>query len=79
MLKVRIIGDVVIMELMHDKGLALDDIVKGLHKLTLKGMFPVNTKAKVIEDLSEIEYRLSLGGIEKIQVAALIGIFNVCK
>eukprot|EP00826_Nyctotherus_ovalis_P051034 TRINITY_DN6341_c0_g1_i2.p1 TRINITY_DN6341_c0_g1~~TRINITY_DN6341_c0_g1_i2.p1 ORF type:complete len:103 (-),score=26.71 TRINITY_DN6341_c0_g1_i2:34-342(-) len=44
-----------LIQLMHDKGLALDDIMNGVYRLVSGGEFPVRTKAKLIEDMSEIE------------------------
>jgi DNA polymerase III delta prime subunit len=64
---------------MRNKGLALEDIIKGMHKLVLQTQFPMKMKALIIEEISEIEYRLSFGGIEKIQVAAFIGSFINCR
>ena len=63
----------------RDKGLAVEDIIKGLHKLVLATQFPVKMKAQIIEEISEIEYRLSFGGLEKVQVAALVGTFVLCR
>lgn len=65
----------VLTQLMHDKGLALDDIINGVYRLVSGGKFSMEIKARLIEDMSEIEYRLSLGGMEKIQIAALVGSF----
>ncbi len=71
--------EIVINKMMHEKGLALDDVIKGLHKLVLATQFPMKMKAAIVEDMSEIEYRLSFGGLEKIQVAALVGTFINCR
>jgi len=60
---------------MHNKALALEDIVKGLHKMILSTQFPMKMKASLIMEMAEIEYRLSFVGLEKIQVAALVGAF----
>ena len=64
---------------MRDKGLALDDILKGIHKLVLATQFPMKMKAMIVEDLSDIEYNLSFGGMEKLQVAAIISAFIKCR
>ena len=74
-----IIIHIVINGLMHDRGLALEDIIKGLHKHVLATQFPTKMKAAIIEDMAEIEYRISFGGQEKIQVAALVGTFINCR
>lgn len=63
------------LKLMKEKGLALEDILKGVHKLVMLTQFPMKMKAQIVENMSEIEYRLSFGGLEKLQVSALAGIF----
>ncbi len=61
--------------LKKEKGLAVEDIIKGMHKLVLATQFPTKMKAQMVEELGEIEYRISFGGLEKIQVASLVGTF----
>lgn len=70
---------IVLLGLMRDKGLALDDVLRGVHKMVLETQFPGKMKALIVEEISEIEYKLSFGGIEKIQVAAFVAAFINCR
>ncbi|ODQ54700.1 DNA replication factor [Saitoella complicata NRRL Y-17804] len=55
------------------KGLALQDILGGVYE-QLEGVgLPVQVRVTVLERLAEIEYRLSTGSTEKIQLSAMIG------
>eukprot|EP00831_Metopus_contortus_P080994 TRINITY_DN8414_c0_g1_i2.p2 TRINITY_DN8414_c0_g1~~TRINITY_DN8414_c0_g1_i2.p2 ORF type:complete len:144 (+),score=35.59 TRINITY_DN8414_c0_g1_i2:174-605(+) len=64
-----------ITRLKKEKGLAVEDIIKEIHRRVVSTQFPISMKARLIEEMSEIEHKLSLGGLEKIQVGALAAVF----
>ena len=57
------------------KSLALEDIVRDLHKCVMETNFEENMKMFLISRLSEIEFRLSHGINERAQVASVVGAF----
>lgn len=57
------------------KGLALGDILEGLTDMLAARELPPTQRAKLVDGMSQIEWRLSSGGNEKIQVSALAGVF----
>ena len=61
------------------KGLALQDIITEIHLLVQRIEFPNNIKIEVLEKLAEIEYRLSAGCSEKLQMSAMISAFHATK
>ena len=61
------------------KGLALQDIITEIHLLVQRIEFPNPIKIQVLENLAEIEYRLSAGCSEKLQVSAMIAAFQATK
>jgi len=65
-----------ISKLQREKGIALQDVITQLHLLVHKFDFSDDVKMKILEQMSNIEYQLSFGGLEKIQLQALIGSFQ---
>ena len=62
-------------ELKTTKSLALEDILRELHKCVMETNFSDDIKIKLIERLSEIEFRLASGANERTQVASVVGAF----
>ena len=57
------------------QSLALDDIIRDLHKCIMKTEFNEHMKMFLIGRLSEVEYRLAYGASEKAQIASVVGSF----
>ena len=62
-------------EIKVTKSLALEDIIRDLHKLIMETQFTEQMKMFLICRLSEIEFRLSHGVNEKAQIASVVGAF----
>eukprot|EP01132_Coremiostelium_polycephalum_P006631 gene6631-8203_t len=62
-----------IIELKKKKGLSLPDIIKGLSIKILKMDIDQILISNMINHLSEVEYNLSIGASEKLQLGSLIG------
>jgi replication factor C subunit 3/5 len=58
-----------------ERGFSLTDIIREVHKSVMEIKFPEKMKIALIKQLSEIEYRLSQGASEKVQVGALVAAF----
>jgi hypothetical protein len=63
----------------HDNGYALNDIVTELSLLVSKLDLPDIVIGHIIDKLSTLEYRLSHGVSDKIQIGALVGAFTVAR
>ena len=63
----------------HDNGYALNDIVTELSLLVTKLDLPDIVVSHILDKLSTLEYRLSHGVSEKIQIGALVGAFTVAR
>lgn len=57
------------------KGIALADILTEVHKYMEKIDFPPNVAIFLLKEIAEIEYRLTIGTSEKLQLGALVGLF----
>jgi len=68
-----------IQELKTLKGLALNDILTEVHKFVHRIEFPFETLIRLLDKMAEIEYRLSLGANETIQLTGLISSFQFVK
>lgn len=68
-----------IMEIKTTKGLALVDIVTGIHELVAMIDLPQAVRIFLYERLADLEWRLSSATSEKIQVGALVGIFRLAS
>lgn len=62
-------------QLKISKSLALDDIVRDLHKAVMETQFTEQMKMFLVGRLSEIEFRLAHGINEKAQIASVVGAF----
>ena len=63
------------MELKYSKSLSLEDIVGEIHKCVMKTKLTDEMKMFLVSRMAEIEYRLSQGSNEKVQVSSLVGSF----
>lgn len=68
-----------IMELKTTKGLALQDILSEVHSYVHKVDLPMHIRIHLLEKMAEVEYRLSSGTSEKIQLSSLIAAFQVTR
>lgn len=62
-----------------EKGLALADLITEVFNYCQNVKFPANMRVMLLDELSFIEYRLASGCSEKVQLGALIGIFQLSK
>lgn len=72
-----IIVDILTMKTL--KGLALQDLLTELYEFVRYTQFPANTKVFLVETMGEIEQRLNAGCDEKIQLGALVSVFQAGK
>ncbi|KJE89505.1 replication factor C 5 [Capsaspora owczarzaki ATCC 30864] len=63
-------------ELKLQKGLALQDILREVHEFMARIEFPANVRIYLLKQLADIEYRLSAGTNERIQLGSLVAVFN---
>ncbi|EGV93138.1 Replication factor C subunit 5 [Cricetulus griseus] len=68
-----------IMELKTLKGLALHDILTEVHLFVHRVDFPSSVRIHLLTKMADIEYRLSVGTSEKIQLSSLIAAFQVTR
>jgi len=61
------------------KGLALQDILTEVHVYVHRIDFPIHVRIHLLEKMADIEYRLSAGTSEKIQMSSLIAAFQVAR
>lgn len=64
-----------IQQLRTSKGLALQDILTEVHKFMERIDFPPHVRIFLLRGIAELEYRLSLGTNEKLQLGALVSLF----
>jgi len=57
------------------RGIALADIMSEVHLYLEKIDFPPSVRIYLLKEMAELEYRLAIGTSEKLQLAALVGIF----
>ncbi|GAA5877554.1 hypothetical protein JCM1840_005841 [Sporobolomyces johnsonii] len=62
-----------ISSLKAEKGLALQDIIQGIYDFALTVEFSAPTRVYFLDQLAQVEHRLSTGGSEKLQLTALLG------
>lgn len=62
-----------------EKGIAMADIVSEVFKFSQTVEFPRATRVFLNEQLADIEYRLTSGCSEKIQLSSLISAFQLGK
>ncbi|GAA5975876.1 hypothetical protein JCM5350_000764 [Sporobolomyces pararoseus] len=56
-----------------EKGLALQDIIQGIYDFAATVEFSKVTRVYFLDQLAQVEHRLSTGGSEKLQLTALLG------
>nr|CAB3451234.1 unnamed protein product [Digitaria exilis] len=61
------------------KGLALVDIIREVTMFVFKIQMPSDVRVKLINDLADIEYRLSFACNDKLQLGALISTFTTAR
>ncbi|VAI49801.1 unnamed protein product [Triticum turgidum subsp. durum] len=61
------------------KGLALIDIIREVTMFVFKIKMPSNVRVKLINDLADIEYRLTFACNDKLQLGALISTFTTAR
>ncbi|KAF8315385.1 P-loop containing nucleoside triphosphate hydrolase protein [Clavulina sp. PMI_390] len=59
-----------------DKGLALQDLLTATHQYIDRLDLPKQSRVYLLTELANIEYRISCGATEKIQLSGLIGAFK---
>jgi replication factor C subunit 3/5 len=59
-----------------EKGLALIDILDNVFQKTAGLDIPNKSRIYLLENLADIEYNLSVGTSEKIQLTAMVGVFK---
>lgn len=60
-----------------EKGLALQDIIQAIYELLDSLTFPSQARVYLLDQMAQVEHRLSTGGNEVIQSTALLGAFKV--
>ncbi|KAK6938386.1 Replication factor C, C-terminal [Dillenia turbinata] len=68
-----------ISEIKTRKGLALIDIVREVTMFVFKIKMPADVRVQLINDLADIEYRLSFGCNDKLQLGSLISSFTKAR
>eukprot|EP01087_Luapelamoeba_hula_P015889 TRINITY_DN4813_c0_g1_i3.p1 TRINITY_DN4813_c0_g1~~TRINITY_DN4813_c0_g1_i3.p1 ORF type:complete len:260 (-),score=27.57 TRINITY_DN4813_c0_g1_i3:49-828(-) len=61
------------------KGLALADILGVLNVIVQKIDLSPETRIFLLDHMAQMEYRLALGGTEKAQLGALVGVFQLVR
>jgi len=61
------------------KGLSGEDVVVQLHRAMLGMDIPNAEKVRLIDRIGEIDFRMTEGANERIQLEALFGIFCSCR
>ncbi|KAG3287709.1 RFC5-containing [Ictidomys tridecemlineatus] len=67
------------MELKTLKGLVLHDILTEIHLFVHRVDFPLSVRIHLLTKMADMEYRLSVGTSEKIQLSSLIDAFQVTQ
>ncbi|CAG5125534.1 unnamed protein product [Candidula unifasciata] len=67
------------LQLKNQKGLALADIVTELHTYVHRIDLPLHVRMQLLEKMADIEYNLAAGTSEKIQLAALVAVFQITR
>ncbi|KAL9229228.1 hypothetical protein vseg_004715 [Gypsophila vaccaria] len=68
-----------ISEIKTAKGLALVDIIREVTMFAFRIKMPANVRVQLINDLADIEYRLSFGCVDKLQLGSLIASFTTAR
>jgi replication factor C subunit 3/5 len=65
-----------ILDTCSTKGYALADVLHDLTPLVTSKDFPPGVLADLLDGMSNVEYRLSFGTDEKLQIGSLVGVFT---
>jgi len=57
------------------RGLALTDILEGIHAYIMRVHYPAEVRVFLVEGLADLEHRLAAGTSDTLQLGALVGIF----
>ncbi|KAL8167225.1 hypothetical protein V2J09_008724 [Rumex salicifolius] len=68
-----------ISEMKTRKGLALVDITREVTMFVFRIKMPADVRAKLVNDLADIEYRLTFGCNDKLQLGSLIATFTSAR
>lgn len=68
-----------LLQTIKENGYALADIVTELSRLVAQLDLPDKVLGHLVDKLSCIEYRLSHGVLDKIQIGALVGAFAIAR
>lgn len=68
-----------ISEMKTRKGLALVDIIREVTMFVFRIKMPADVRVRLINDLADIEYRLSFGCNDKLQLGSLIASFTKAR
>ncbi|MBW0501505.1 hypothetical protein O181_041220 [Austropuccinia psidii MF-1] len=66
-----------IQDIKINHGLALQDIISGIYDYLRTVIFERPAQIYILDQLSQIEHRLSTGGTEKLQLSSLLGSFKI--
>lgn len=69
----RTLSHTAIQSLKVERGTALTDLLNGVYDMVLHLELPPNARAYLLDQMAQIEYRLSTSASERIQLAALLG------
>lgn len=62
-------------ELLIDQGLSGEDVIRQIHRVTLDQNLPDRVKVNLVDRIGEIDFRLTEGASERIQLEALLAHF----
>lgn len=65
--------------LQTEKGVSLVDVLTFLHELVLRVQFPPSILTFLVSQMANVEYNLSFGGPESLQLMGLVGAFQVAQ
>mmetsp|Transcript_12551 Transcript_12551/g.18051 ORF Transcript_12551/g.18051 Transcript_12551/m.18051 type:complete len:350 (+) Transcript_12551:72-1121(+) len=68
-----------ILTMCSTKGYALTDVLQDLTSMVTARDFPPGVLADVLDGMSNVEYRLSFGTDEKLQIGSLVGVFTKAR
>lgn len=68
-----------IQKIKEEKGYSLIDIIRDLHTYVMRIKVNQDVKMFLVEKMADIEYKLSFGTMERIQLSALVGAFQLAR
>lgn len=68
-----------VIELQRTKGIALQDILQGLHPLVFRVGVPPSVLIPLVKALAAAEHRLAYGTSEKLQLGSIVAAFAVAR